>query len=70
MSELKGTQLVYKSFVTFSTLKSVDSGYYTCSAVVSPQTNASDNLIASQSVSASLNISVGKCMYNYNTLTN
>ena len=61
VSELKGTRLVYKSFVTFSTLKSVDSGSYVCSASVSPQDNSSSShIFESWSTSDSLSISVGK----------
>ena len=63
VSELTGRELIYKSYVTFSTLKSVDSGSYTCSASVSPQANTSDSLIGSQSRSNSLSISVGKFIH-------
>ena len=49
---------MYNSSVAFSTLKSVDSGTYICSATVSPLT-PTDNLIGSGTSEGDITISVG-----------
>ena len=58
VSELEGRQLSYESSVTFSTLKTSDSGSYVCSANIVPE---EDNLLASSWASDSLNITVCEC---------
>ena len=42
VSELDGLNLKYNTSVTFNTLKSTDSGSYTCSATVGPQERKND----------------------------
>ena len=64
VSELEGSHPKYESSVTFSTLKSGDSGSYVCSANVSPQTNMSGEVIESSWTSKSLNISVSKYTFH------
>ena len=58
VSDLEGVRLTYNTSVTFSTLKSSDSGTYTCSATVAPVRDR--NLIESQTVDETISISVGK----------
>ena len=58
MSELEGRQLSYESSVTFSSLKTSDSGSYVCSANIVPE---EDNLLASPWASEFLNITVCEC---------
>ena len=58
VSDLEGVRLTYNTSVTFSTLKSSDSGTYTCSATVTPVRER--NLIESQTVDETISISVGK----------
>ena len=70
MSELEGLHPIYQSSVTFSTLKTADTGSYTCSANVSPVnlsgTESSENseapgdVIESQWASSTLGITVSK----------
>ena len=67
MSELEGLHPIYQSSVTFSTLKSADTGSYTCSANVSPvnlsgteNSEAPDDVIESQWASSTLGITVSK----------
>ena len=62
VSDLEGVQLMYNSSVTFSTLKSVDSGIYICSATVTP----TENLISSGTSEGRITISVG--MYTISIL--
>ena len=57
VSELEGVQLTYQTTVTFTSLKSSDSGSYICSATVSP---LSENLIGSHSTEENVAISVGR----------
>ena len=59
VSDLEGVQLVYNTSVTFSTLRSSDSGSYVCSATVSP--DVSDSLIESAVGVSTIIISVGMC---------
>ena len=59
VSELEGVHLMYNTSVTFSTLKSTDSGSYTCSAAVSPQ-EQNNHLISSSRTEEAITISVGK----------
>ena len=61
VSELEGVQLTYHTTVTFTTLKSSDSGSYICSATVSP---LSENILGSQSTEKSITISVGMFIIN------
>ena len=58
VSELEGIHLMYNTSVTFSTLKSTDSGSYTCSAAISPQEQNS-HLISSSRIEETISISVG-----------
>ena len=58
VADLEGTQLTYNTSVTFSTLKSSDSGSYVCSATVGP-VSESMNLIGSSLSEESIDISVG-----------
>ena len=58
MSDLEGVQLTYNTSVTFSTLRSSDSGSYICSAAVTPQ-ESNSNLIQSNQAQGTINISVG-----------
>ena len=60
VSDLEGVQLAYNTSVTFSTLKSSDSGSYVCSATVSPDVSA-DSLIESPVGVNTIIISVGMC---------
>ena len=53
---------MYETSVTFSTLKSSDSGSYVCSANVSPLTDLAGGIIESTWSSQSLSISVCKYM--------
>ena len=59
VSDLEGLQLTYNTSVTFSTLKSSDSGSYICSAAVIPQERTS-NLLQSQLIQQRISISVGR----------
>ena len=61
VSELQGVRLAYETSVTFTTLKSSDSGSYVCSANVSPQPSMSGQIVES-SRDRSINIAVGGCM--------
>ena len=61
VSELQGVRLAYVTSVTFTTLKSSDSGSYVCSANVSPQPSMSGQIVES-SRDRSINIAVGGCM--------
>ena len=58
VSDLEGVQLVYNTSVTFSTLKSSDSGSYICSASVIPQ-GRNSNLRQSHLTKETITISVG-----------
>ena len=58
VADLEGVQLTYNTSVTFTTLKSSDSGSYVCSATVGPLSD-SMNLIASPLNSEEVRISVG-----------
>ena len=60
VSELEGLRPMYETSVTFSTLKSSDSGSYACSANASPLTDSSGGIIDSTWSSEALNISVCK----------
>ena len=62
ISELEGIHPMYESSVTFSTLKSSDSGSYICSANVSPLSDTCGRVVESSLISQSLQISVGKYM--------
>ena len=69
ISELQGLRPMYESSVTFSTLKSSDSGSYICSANVSPLTDLSGGIIESSWSSEYLSISICKYLrYEYNGL--
>ena len=59
VSELQGVRLVYETSVTFTTLKSSDSGSYVCSANISPQPRMSGQLIESSRSVQIINIAVG-----------
>ena len=62
VSDLEGVQLVYNTSVTFSTLKSSDSGSYVCSATVSPDgSDSKSHLIESPVGVNTIIISVGMC---------
>ena len=62
VSDLQGVQLVYNTSVTFSTLKSSDSGSYVCSATVSPDVSDSQSQLIESSVGVNtIIISVGMC---------
>ena len=63
VSDVEGIQLVYETSVTFSSLKSSDSGSYVCSANVSPHPSLSGQLIESSRNEQTINIVVGMCMY-------
>ena len=65
VSDLEGVLLTYNTSVTFSTLKSSDSGSYTCSATAIPLNNR--NLIQSSSIKETISISVGmlNCLIVY-----
>ena len=58
VSELEGLHLKYNTSVTFSTLRSSDSGSYICSAAVTPQ-ESNSNLIQSNQAQGTISISVG-----------
>ena len=58
IADLEGEQLTYNTSVTFQTLKSSDSGFYVCSATVSPLLE-SENLIGSSRNEEKITISVG-----------
>ena len=58
IADLERVQLMYNTSVTFSTLKSSDSGSYVCSATISPQSE-SMNLIGSPLNEETITISVG-----------
>ena len=58
VSDLEGVQLMYNTSVTFSTLKSSDSGSYICSASVIPQ-GRNSNLIQSHLAQETITLSVG-----------
>ena len=64
VSDLEGVQLVYNTSVTFSTLRSSDSGSYICSATVSSD-DISDSLIESPVGVNTIIISVGMCIDHY-----
>ncbi|CAI8020956.1 hypothetical protein GBAR_LOCUS12479 [Geodia barretti] len=57
VSDLEGVQLFYNTSVTFSALKSSDSGSYTCSATVSP-IEPESHLMQSHLVEETITISV------------
>ena len=59
VSELEGVHLMYNTSVTFSTLKSTDSGSYTCSAAVSSE-DQNSHLIQSRTVEDTITILVCK----------
>ena len=60
-SNLEGDQLEYRTSVRFSSLKSSDSGSYTCSAIVRPQSDSeSENVFGSPLGSEGFNISIGE----------
>ena len=59
VSELEGVSPSYTSVVTFTTLKSVDSGSYICSARIVPQENHG-TLLPSNRSSDAVNINVGE----------
>ena len=62
VSDLEGVQLVYNTSVTFSTLRSSDSGSYICSATVGPDvSNSKSHLIESSVGVNTIIISVGMC---------
>ena len=60
VSELEGLRPMYETSVTFSTLKSSDSGSYVCSANVSPLNTLSGGVIESTWSSETLNVNVCK----------
>ena len=68
VSELEGLHLKYNTSVTFNTLKTTDSGSYTCSATVGPQ-ERNNHLISSSRTADTISISVGmlvyKCLYQW-----
>ncbi|CAI8046104.1 hypothetical protein GBAR_LOCUS25483, partial [Geodia barretti] len=57
VSELVGLHLKYNTSVTFNTLKTTDSGSYTCSATVGPQ-ERNNHLISSSRTAETISISV------------
>ena len=59
VSELEGISPSYTSVVTFTTLKSIDSGSYVCSAKVVPDQNPG-TVVESNWSSESITIDVGK----------
>ena len=64
-SNLQGDQLEYRTSVRFRSLKSSDSGSYTCSAIVRPQYSESENVFESPLGSEGMNISIGKYTVTY-----
>ena len=62
VSELQGVRLVHETSVTFSSLKTNDSGSYVCLANVSSQPSMSGQVVASSRSVQTINIAVGGCM--------
>ena len=58
VSDIEGVQLMYNTSVTFSTLRSGDSGSYICSATITPQ-ESNSNVIHSNLAKGTITISVG-----------
>ena len=53
---------MHETSVTFTTLKTNDSGSYLCSANISPQPRMSGQIVESSRSAQTINIAVGGCM--------